>query len=293
MGNIFISYSHQDSDYVNKLEEDLKEKGFEVWVDRQIRYGTQWSEEIEDHLDVCAAFIVVLSENSRKSRWVQNEVSYAQEIKKPIFPILLSGKPWLSLKSTQHVDVRDENEKSLPSEFYESLSAVITRNPDDGPPPPEVDESPLPVITSVPNDGPPPFRVKQSIQLLLKVIAVLILLALAARVIFPKNSTLALQWLRTPTLNMQIANEKSTWANPLKVMRVNATREITIIINPGGTRRVACSGWDVQPKAVEIVQEDGCRMTFYAITYQDTTVIVNVALDGRNWKKTLYFRPKR
>ena len=33
MGNIFISYSHKDSKYVNKLEQDLIANGFEVWID--------------------------------------------------------------------------------------------------------------------------------------------------------------------------------------------------------------------------------------------------------------------
>ena len=47
---IFVSYSHEDNEYPHRLEEALKLKGFEVWLDDRIDYGTQWPEEIEEKL---------------------------------------------------------------------------------------------------------------------------------------------------------------------------------------------------------------------------------------------------
>ena len=40
MSHIFISYSHKDSEYVEKLEQKLIEEGFNVWIDHRIDYGS-------------------------------------------------------------------------------------------------------------------------------------------------------------------------------------------------------------------------------------------------------------
>lgn len=125
MGYIFISYSHQDKNYVHKLRNALQSEGFEVWIDDRIDYGDEWPMVIQERLDECQAFILIASENSYKSRWVQKEVARAQRINKAVFPLLLSGNPWLSIESTQYVDVRDN---SLPPErFYGRLAAVAPR----------------------------------------------------------------------------------------------------------------------------------------------------------------------
>jgi len=125
MGHIFISYSHKDKECVHGLQEDLLKQGFNVWIDDRIDYGTRWPKVIQDHLDECDAFIVIVSENSFDSEWVQNEVTRAKRIGKPFFPLLLSGSAWLSIESTQYVDVT--NQEMPPEKFYERLSQVTPR----------------------------------------------------------------------------------------------------------------------------------------------------------------------
>lgn len=127
MGHIFISYSHKDKDYVHKLQGVLQSKGLEVWIDDRIDYGDEWPLVIQDRLDECEAFILIATEDSYRSKWVQKEVARAQRTNKPFFPLLLSGAPWLSIESTQYIDVTDN---SLPTEkFYDRLAGVITRGP--------------------------------------------------------------------------------------------------------------------------------------------------------------------
>ena len=36
MGHLFISYSHKDKDYVQKLQEALQNEGFEVYFHKQV-----------------------------------------------------------------------------------------------------------------------------------------------------------------------------------------------------------------------------------------------------------------
>ncbi|MCJ7435410.1 MAG: SUMF1/EgtB/PvdO family nonheme iron enzyme, partial [Anaerolineales bacterium] len=122
---IFISYSHKNKEYVHKLQEALQSKGFVVWIDDRIDYGDEWPMVIQDRLDECDAFILIATEDSYKSKWVQKEVTRAQRTNKPFFPLLLSGDPWLSIESTQYIDVTDN---SLPTEkFYARLAGVTTR----------------------------------------------------------------------------------------------------------------------------------------------------------------------
>jgi hypothetical protein len=125
MGHIFISYSHKDKKFVEKLEQKLLEEGFNVWIDHRIDYGFQWPKEIQKQLDACDAFIVVVSTNSYESKWVQNEVARADRKGKPFFPLLLQGDAWLAIEAFQYVDVTDG---SLPPEkFYRRLEKVSPR----------------------------------------------------------------------------------------------------------------------------------------------------------------------
>jgi len=123
---IFISYSHKDSRYAHALTEALKRSGLSVWKDDEIDYGAQWSRVIEEHLDGCSAFIIILTPDSRRSAWVQNELNRAQRKEKPIFPLLLKGdEPWLQIESIQFVDVRDGN--LPPKRFFDLMAKIAGR----------------------------------------------------------------------------------------------------------------------------------------------------------------------
>jgi|GEM_PF-3166322 len=125
MSHIFISYSHKDMDYAYKLADTLQAKGFDVWIDARLDYGSQWPHEIQKQLDACGAFILVMTPRSFASEWVQSELQRAKRKLKPIFPLLLEGEePWLSVESTQFYDVRGE--KFPDAKFYSTLKRILT-----------------------------------------------------------------------------------------------------------------------------------------------------------------------
>lgn len=120
---IFISYSRKDEVYVKKLIHAIEDQGLTVWLDDRIDYGTTWPRVIEEHLEKCQVFILVMTSNSRESHWVQCELQHALALKKPIFPILLEGKRWLDVESIQCVDV---NNGELPTNrFFERVSTAL------------------------------------------------------------------------------------------------------------------------------------------------------------------------
>jgi hypothetical protein len=124
MNHIFISYSHLDHEYAHSVAEALENYGFQVWIDDRIDYGLQWPRIIEQNLESCAAFIVIMSPNSYNSEWVQNELNRAKRKNKRIFPLLLEGdEPWLAVETTQYVDVT--NKRLPPTSFFTNIATIV------------------------------------------------------------------------------------------------------------------------------------------------------------------------
>jgi hypothetical protein len=79
---LFISYSHADGTFVDKLESYLNEKGIRFWRDvhdmKSGRIETQIDRAIRENPTV----LLILSEHSLKSDWVEHEVRTARELEK-------------------------------------------------------------------------------------------------------------------------------------------------------------------------------------------------------------------
>lgn len=126
MNQIFISYSHTDKEYAHKLHQYLIERDFRAWIDDKIDYGSRWQKQVEKQLRECDVFILIMSPDSEKSDWVQNELLLAKQLNKTIYTFLLEGDRWWNVQSIQFVDVRHGE---MPSEkFILSLAKVISES---------------------------------------------------------------------------------------------------------------------------------------------------------------------
>ena len=86
--SIFISYSRTDSDFVDRLEADLKARNFYTWVDRlKLEGGQDCRSEIQKAIDHCQIMLVVLSPEAMASKYVRQEYDYADSEDKPIIPL--------------------------------------------------------------------------------------------------------------------------------------------------------------------------------------------------------------
>lgn len=93
--DIFLSHSSNDKEFTDKLHSLLELAGFHVWYDEKRLIGnTQLLSGLPKYIADSEVFIVVLSQSSCKSSWVQDEYGYARglmdkgELKK-IIPIVV------------------------------------------------------------------------------------------------------------------------------------------------------------------------------------------------------------
>jgi tetratricopeptide (TPR) repeat protein len=111
MSQVFISYSRKDIEFVDRLANDLKAAGFEVWYDLSgLEAGTQWGSEIQKAIEASQFFLVVLSPNSIKSSWVEREFLHASDQAIKIIPLLYQqcSLPMWSL-NLHFIDMQGKN----------------------------------------------------------------------------------------------------------------------------------------------------------------------------------------
>jgi hypothetical protein len=124
MGHVFVSYSRQDREYVRRLVAHLRAAGLDVWVDDEIHHGDKWLAVVTSMIDRCAAFIVVMSPAADQSDWVRRELTRAQGEKKPIFPILLEGKPLMQVNDL-HFEIVGAGR--MPGPAYVEMVSKVAR----------------------------------------------------------------------------------------------------------------------------------------------------------------------
>ena len=95
MSYLFLSYAKADRESAKSIKTLLEKTGCAVWMDENPRELTdeQWP-IIEGNIFKAAGFVLLVSEDAKKSDWLQRELTYAESLQKAIFPILISGTDW-------------------------------------------------------------------------------------------------------------------------------------------------------------------------------------------------------
>jgi len=91
----FISYSTKDQEFADRLYADLQAKGVRCWfAEHDIRGGLKIRDQIDDAIRLHDKLLLILSESSMASDWVQEELARARrrevkEGKRMLFPVRL------------------------------------------------------------------------------------------------------------------------------------------------------------------------------------------------------------
>jgi len=113
----FISYSSKDDDFAQRLHADLQAQNVRCWfAPEDLKIGDKFRMRIDEAIRVHDKLLLVLSENSVRSAWVQKEVETAfekercQDNKPVLFPIRLddavmqSDQAWAAdIRRTRHI----------------------------------------------------------------------------------------------------------------------------------------------------------------------------------------------
>jgi len=79
---LFISYNHNDSSFVDRLEIYLNKKGVRFWRDIHDMKAGKIETQIDRAINQNRTVLLILSEHSIKSDWVEHEVRTARDMEK-------------------------------------------------------------------------------------------------------------------------------------------------------------------------------------------------------------------
>ncbi|MGA7411945.1 MAG: toll/interleukin-1 receptor domain-containing protein [Bryobacteraceae bacterium] len=109
--SVFLSYARSDRDLVQRIGQELREAGLEVWDPEQnILPGANWTAELKAALDSASAVVVFISPDAMASRSVSYEIDYAlgaRHLRGRLIPVKIQPTkdiPWIldSLQSVQY-----------------------------------------------------------------------------------------------------------------------------------------------------------------------------------------------
>jgi hypothetical protein len=105
MAAVFLSYSREDREQIRPLAVALERAGHEVWWDRHIVGGEEFSGAIEEHLDSAEVVVVVWTCTSVRSAWVRDEAGAGRDSGR-LVPVTLDGcMPPLGFRQYQTIDL--------------------------------------------------------------------------------------------------------------------------------------------------------------------------------------------
>ena len=78
---IFVSHSHKDDAFTERLVADLRQAGADAWMDKTDLGAGDDPARISQALSDCEWFVLVLTTDALKSKWVRQEVDAAHRLK--------------------------------------------------------------------------------------------------------------------------------------------------------------------------------------------------------------------
>ena len=96
MARIFLSHSSRDNDSARRMQEWLKQQGFDApFLDFDkhagIPLGANWEKTIYREIDQSQALLILQSANWSASKWCDREFICARFLGKPIFQVIVAA----------------------------------------------------------------------------------------------------------------------------------------------------------------------------------------------------------
>lgn len=134
---IFISYSHQDSEWLKRVKKHIKvlslynsDSDFDLWDDERITGGKYWKEEIKKALNESTAAILLISTDFLGSDFIKNDelqplLEKAEKEGTLILPLILSPCRFLRINSLNKFQAINNPETQLLTQLSTHEQDVI------------------------------------------------------------------------------------------------------------------------------------------------------------------------
>ena len=156
MARVFLSYARADVDCAKALADHVARAGHEVWWDRELHGGSRFSAEIDKALRDAEAVVVLWSEASLESAWVQDEAAEGRDSGRLVPAVIDEVRPPLGFRQYQAIDLTDLRGGTQPRQLDEMLRAIVKmgspdeRKPSPAATQPKEDAAPKPSICVLP-----------------------------------------------------------------------------------------------------------------------------------------------
>jgi adenylate cyclase len=124
MARVFLSYARDDAELAKQLASLIGDAGHQVWWDREIQGGTHFSSEIDKALQDADAVLVLWTESSVKSAWVQDEAAEGRDSGRLVPATLNGARPPLGFRQYQSIDLGRWTGDREPQQFDALLRAI-------------------------------------------------------------------------------------------------------------------------------------------------------------------------
>jgi hypothetical protein len=129
---IFISYSHQNKEFADKLAANLVKHKAHVWIDSwELNVGDSIINKVQDAIQESSALIVILSKASIESEWCKKELTSGllrelEEKKVVVLPLLLEDcEIPIFLRDKMYADFRNNFDEGL-NKTLEAIAKVTS-----------------------------------------------------------------------------------------------------------------------------------------------------------------------
>jgi adenylate cyclase len=124
VSRIFVSYARDDVDAARQLAEGMVQAGHDVWWDRHLHGGSRFAKEIDQALKNAEAVVVLWSEASLESAWVQDEAAEGRDTGRLVPVAIGSVKPPLGFRQFHTIDLGSLDGQGRPTALDDLLDAI-------------------------------------------------------------------------------------------------------------------------------------------------------------------------
>lgn len=132
---VFISYSHEDAELVEKISSILCENGLQPMLDKSFASGQGFTDQIKNFITHAHVFMPVITKASINRSWIHQEIGYATALSIPVMPVSCSELPGQMIHGLQSLEWemsegrRELNRSRLSHEKFDALIRHPQRKP--------------------------------------------------------------------------------------------------------------------------------------------------------------------